>query len=409
MSGRLSGVLPMLVACALAAQGGIRVSFPAERQRLPAVTNTYVIGAVDAGRTELLYVNGVTTDVYRTGAFIAMVPVTPGTNTLTLFRGRERLVRTFVVAAAPAVPGKAASPIVADDDPRLGEPGTWKTTGSLFANRVRSEPDGSDSLFFLPRGFALRGAEVKDSPWLAVWLENRRGYLPRKSMARMPSLKLPPKGLMAPDILSGFSERPPYGKRPEEVLIGVDAGHGGSDSGALSPHGWQEKEVNLQQALAIRDALRKAGFQVFMTREDDSFPDLMSRPLRAYDERADAFISVHHNATAPGRDPRRVRHSTTYASMSNGLALARCIQKHVAKVVAPVPDAGAQMKSLAVCRNPAVPSCLLEVDFINLPEGEEASWDGTRQKSVAAAVVCGVLDWMTPPAAPPLPASEAVR
>lgn len=60
-------------------------------------------------------------------------------------------------------------------------------------------------------------------------------------------------------------------------------------------------------------------------------------------------------------------------------------------------DAGAQMKSLAVCRNPAVPSCLIEVDFINLPEGEEESWNPVRQRLVAQAVVCGVLDWMTPP------------
>lgn len=392
----------LILACAVRAPGEIRVAFPAERQRLPAVTNTYVIGSVDAGRTELLYVNGVTTDVYRTGAFLAMVPVSPGTNTLTLFRGRERLVRTFVVAAPPkfelsTVLEKAKKPIVSDDDPRLGEQGTWKTTGSLFMNRVRSEVDGSDALFYLPRGFMVRGAEVQGTSWIAVWIENRRGYLPRKVVARMPALKLPSKGVMAPDIRAGFSDRPPYGKRPEEVRIGIDAGHGGSDVGALAPHGWAEKEVNLQQALAIRDALQNAGFQVFMTRDGDTFPELMDRPLRAYNERADAFISVHHNSTAPGRDPRLARHSTTYASTSNGLALARCIQRQVAQVVAPVPDAGAQMKSLAVCRNPAVPSCLIEVDFINLPEGEEASWDKARQRAVAAAVVYGVLDWMTKP------------
>ena len=110
---------------------------------------------------------------------------------------------------------------------------------------------------------------------------------------------------------------------------------------------------------------------------------------------------MHHNATAANRDPRAVRHTTTYASTSNGLALARCIQKHVAQVMAPVTDAGAQMRSYAVCRNPAVPSCLIEVDFINLPEGEEESWNPVRQKKVADAVVLGVLDWMTPP--PPRP------
>ena len=70
------------------ARGEIVVTFPAERQRLPAIEETYLIGATTPGRTEMLYVNGVTTDVYRTGAFLAMVPVKPGTNTLTVFQAR---------------------------------------------------------------------------------------------------------------------------------------------------------------------------------------------------------------------------------------------------------------------------------------------------------------------------------
>ncbi len=84
----------------------------------------------------------------------------------------------------------------------------------------------------------------------------------------------------------------------------------------------------------------------------------------------------------------------TYASNDKGLALAKAIQKHVAQVLAPVRDNGAQLKSLAVCRNPAVPSCLVEVDFINLPEGEEASSDPVRREKVASAIVLGLLDWL---------------
>ena len=60
---------------AWSAPGAITVAFPAERQKLQAEKETYLIGATVPGRTEFLYVNGVTTDVYRTGAFLAMVPV----------------------------------------------------------------------------------------------------------------------------------------------------------------------------------------------------------------------------------------------------------------------------------------------------------------------------------------------
>ena len=396
--------LSALLALAALAAGGerITVAFPAERQRLPAVSETYVIGAVAPGRTETLYVNGLTTAVYRTGAFVQMVPVTPGTNELTLRRGDARLVRRFVVAAPPEAAPKPPPVVASDDSPLLGAPGAWKTTGALFQNRVRAAVDGGESLFFLPTGFVLRGAEVEGTAWVAVWLENRLGFLPRRVLAPLgKGARVPPKGLIAPNPADGFPDRPPYGRPPSAVRICVDAGHGGDDPGALSPHGWREKEANLLQARALRDALEKAGFQVVMTRDGDSFPDLLARPRAAYDARADAFISVHHNATPPSRDPRLVRYTAAYASLSNGLALARCIQKHVAQVVAPVPDAGARLKSLAVCRNPAVPSCLLEIDFINLPEGEAAIWDPARRKKVADAVVCGVLDWMTPAEAAP--------
>lgn len=408
MSLRFTANLVVLLALTASAER-ISLAFPAERQRLPAISETYVIGAVEPGRTEMLYVNGMTTAVHRTGAFVQMVPVLPGTNVLTVRRGDAILERRFVVAA-PEVTLSLPKPkpvVESDDSPLLGKPCAWRTTGQLFSNRVRSTVDGSDSLYFLPQGFVFRGAEVKGTSWVMAWLEDRRGFLPRRVVELAgEKVKLPPKGLVVPNPSDGFPDHPPYGKPPSAVRICVDAGHGGSDPGAISPHGWHEKDVNLMQARAIRDALEKIGFQVVMTRDGDSFPDLLARPSLAYEERVDAFISVHHNSTAPQRDPRLARYTATYASLSNGLALARCIQKHIGQVMAPVQDVGAQLKSLAVCRNPAVPSCLLEVDFVNLPEGEEESWNPLRQKKIADAVVYGVLDWMTPPP-PPEPAAES--
>ena len=56
----------------------LSVAFPGEGQSLPAVERTYVIGAVSVSNAAPLVVNGATTDVWRTGAFLAMVPVKPG-------------------------------------------------------------------------------------------------------------------------------------------------------------------------------------------------------------------------------------------------------------------------------------------------------------------------------------------
>lgn len=191
-----------------------------------------------------------------------------------------------------------------------------------------------------------------------------------------------------------FAAKPPKGTSPRNVHVMVDAGHGGNDPGALSPRGFKEKDFNLEQALSLETELRKAGFRVTMTRSDDSFPALYDRPRRAVREKADLFISVHHNATGVGGDPREARHTVSYASNNAGLALAKAVQKQIAQTLHPVKDNGAMLKSLAVCRNPAVPSCLVEVDFINLPEGEEASLDPVRRRMVSRAIVMGVLDWL---------------
>jgi N-acetylmuramoyl-L-alanine amidase len=174
----------------------------------------------------------------------------------------------------------------------------------------------------------------------------------------------------------------------------IDAGHGGRDPGALSPRGFKEKDFNLKQAASLEAELRKAGFKVTMTRTDDSFPALYDRPRRAVREKADLFISIHHNATGVSGDPREARHTVTYASNDAGLVLAKAIQSRIGRVLAPVKDNGAKLKSLAVCRNPAVPSCLVEIDFINLPEGEEASLDPVRRTNVSRAMVMGILDWL---------------
>lgn len=191
-----------------------------------------------------------------------------------------------------------------------------------------------------------------------------------------------------------FAAKPPKGSRPCDLHVVVDAGHGGKDSGALSPRGFREKDMNLRQAESLAGELRRAGFKVTMTRENDSFVPLYDRPKLAVRAKADLLVSIHHNSTAPGRNPREVRHTVTYASNAAGLALAGAIQRRIACAVAQVKNAGAKMKSLAVCRNPAVPSCLVEVDFINLPEGEESSLDPVRRKNVSRAIVEGILDWL---------------
>lgn len=257
-------------------------------------------------------------------------------------------------------------------------------TGAFLA-MVRTRP-GSNTIEFvqgadtLVRRFTVAAPEKAEANASAIKVEPPRPRNPCEDLG------IPTNAV--------FAVKPPKGTRPSDIHVMIDAGHGGKDSGALSPRGFKEKDFNLKQALSLETELRKAGFKVTLTRKDDAFPLLYDRPRRAVREKADLFISIHHNATGVGGNPREARHSVTYASNEAGLALAKAVQRQVAQAVAPVKDSGAQLKSLAVCRNPAVPSCLVEVDFINLPEGEEASMDPVRCGNVSRAIVMGILDWL---------------
>lgn len=85
-------------------------------------------------------------------------------------------------------------------------------------------------------------------------------------------------------------------------LIVIDAGHGGHDPGAISPHGGhREKDVTLSVARAVRDELLAAGrFRVALTRDQDQFLVLRERSAIAKNLGASLFISIHaDSAGAP--------------------------------------------------------------------------------------------------------------
>lgn len=79
--------------------------------------------------------------------------------------------------------------------------------------------------------------------------------------------------------------------------IVVDAGHGGHDYGAVSPHGFAEKGFTLDLARRLAAELRKLGFQVTLTRDSDVFIPLEERSRIAARAQADFFISLHANAS----------------------------------------------------------------------------------------------------------------
>ncbi len=92
-------------------------------------------------------------------------------------------------------------------------------------------------------------------------------------------------------------------------MIALDAGHGGSDTGAVNgAYGLQEKDVNLAVVYALRDKLKSAGATVVLTREEDETIvsrkeriDIAKQKCASYGRECDILVSMHHNGSY---DPR---------------------------------------------------------------------------------------------------------
>ena len=204
-----------------------------------------------------------------------------------------------------------------------------------------------------------------------------------------PSTKHYPKLEYAADA----PKRHPAGRKPREITVVLDAGHGGCDAGAMSPHGLPEKDANLRLAKVVRNELVKRGYKVVMTREDDAFIGLYDRPKVAHKANADLFISIHHNAPGYSTNPFEARHQEVYAWNALGERLAKAINARMADVAPELPNEGVKHANFAVTRNPEIPSCLIEADFITHPDGECAAWDVSRRPRLAAAIADGIADW----------------
>jgi len=79
-----------------------------------------------------------------------------------------------------------------------------------------------------------------------------------------------------------------------DIVVAVDAGHGGQDPGAIGRNGTMEKNVVLAIARALANRINsEPGMRAYLTRDDDYFVVLRDRMVRARNAKADIFVSVH--------------------------------------------------------------------------------------------------------------------
>ena len=102
---------------------------------------------------------------------------------------------------------------------------------------------------------------------------------------------------------------------PRDVIIAIDAGHGGDDPGAVGRRGTKEKTVVLAIAKKLKKLIDKQpGMQAKMIRTGDYFLSLRKRVTKAREAQADLFISIHADAFKD----RRAHGSSVFVLSENG-------------------------------------------------------------------------------------------
>jgi len=175
----------------------------------------------------------------------------------------------------------------------------------------------------------------------------------------------------------------------------VDAGHGGTDGGARArDSGVWEKEINLQAAKALREALQEAGATVVMTRETDmeydraKRADLTARLNLAKEHHADLLISVHMNEY---RSRRESGPQVFYrAGQEQSRLLAGAIQEAMIQRLHPT-KARAAMAGDYFILSLDIPSVLTEWGFLSNAAEEKLLLSPEYRAAAARAICDGVI------------------
>ncbi len=222
------------------------------------------------------------------------------------------------------------------------------------------------------------------------------------------------------------------GDGERDIIVAVDAGHGGVDPGAIGRGGTREKDVTLAIARILAERINtEPGMHAMLTRNHDEFVELRDRIARARAARADLFVSVHADSIAD----RNVSGASVYvlsvhgasseaarvlADRENsadlmggipidsnnplGAVLVDAVQDQIIgmsasaaeRVMTALEGVGeirkpqVQRAGFVVLKSPAIPSMLVETAYISNPTEERRLRSLEQQERLAEAIASGV-------------------
>lgn len=175
--------------------------------------------------------------------------------------------------------------------------------------------------------------------------------------------------------------------------IVIDAGHGGSDPGAVY-EGRREKDDNLSLAIAVGELLSRQGVSVIYTRTTDVYQTPFEKAQMANQADADFFISFHRNSS---EDPNQYTGVETLVYDNSGIKQTMAENINGALSGLGFRNLGVKARpGLVVLRRTKMPALLIETGFLN-NEQDNTLYD-EKQEEIARAIadaVLGTLDLET--------------
>lgn len=184
--------------------------------------------------------------------------------------------------------------------------------------------------------------------------------------------------------------RPPAKLYIRGLRVAIDAGHGGSNTGAAGPTGIAEKELTLMVSLRLRDVLEQQGAKVTMTRTEERFFDNKERILFYRDSLPDVLLSIHFNSSA---DPIRVGGTSTFYRHEGFRPLSYAIYRHLLQLG--LKDAGNNGSFNFMLNSPTeYPNALLELLYLSNPEEEAKILDPAFREQMVQKIVEGLREFL---------------
>lgn len=178
-----------------------------------------------------------------------------------------------------------------------------------------------------------------------------------------------------------------------DLVIAVDAGHGGENLGAVGSTGARERDITLLVAQELQQVLTARGARVVMTRRDSSGASNLSRIETILASRAHILLSIHCNSVAFNVDAERVQGTATFYHHPGFKPLATRIYERLLELgLAQFGVVGSF--NFALNSLTQLPNVLVETAFISNPDDEAKLLDGGFRREMVAKIVQGLEDFL---------------